>query len=176
MKWLRNAAAKILALSVIWFMYVLLVIVPFAEKFGFFNEAYPPPADKTLPYFLLTTPLFLAYVIYVIINFSKVSSLRSLVYPALVFNLYTGFFVCLMVGGGVVLWFMIATIMFFVVALVISFSIGLARDSRSKELSKRNVSFCPKCGSSQTEDARFCANCGAIVNITQKLNADVSSG
>jgi len=169
---MKNVAVRILAVSVMWLVYVVLVIVPFAEKHGFFAEAFSPPADKTLPYFLMTTPVYLAYVIYTGINFSKVTSLRCLVYPGLVFNLYTGAFVCLMVMGGTVLWLMVLTFIFFVVAMAISLSIGLFKDSQSREQKKTDASPCHNCGRSQPAIARYCTNCGISIVHAQPLDKD----
>lgn len=119
---------KILSISLLFVLYFLLIVLPFAEQYGFFNENISPQQKKVVIYYFLTIPIFIAYVWFVIVNFKNILFLKSLNYPAIVLNLFFGSFALLMAFGGTVLWLMIIGIPILFIGLLISFIIGVIKD------------------------------------------------
>ena len=128
MAWIKSSSGKVLTSSVALLLYTIFIVVPFADKYNFFNENTSPQADKILIYFLFTTPVFIVYIVYVIFHFRRTVFLTSISYPVIVFNLHSGFYACILVQGGAVLWYMLVSIPILIIAILISFGIGIARD------------------------------------------------
>jgi len=137
MNWIKSSSAKVLLISVIWILYIIFVIVPFAEKQGFLNATTPPQEDKTLIYFLLTTPVFIAYIVFVCVCCKKITFPKSIIYPLIVISLYIGLFACLLAMGWPILWFMIFTIVIVIIFVIVSFIIGLVKDIRYRKRLKQ---------------------------------------
>ncbi|MCL2141119.1 MAG: zinc ribbon domain-containing protein [Dehalococcoidia bacterium] len=164
MNWLKMASIRIIVVSMICYVYVCSVVVPFANRYGFFSGASSPPADRTTLYFLMTTPIFIAYIILVIFNLFRLESLRSIVFPLIVFSLYSGFFGSLMVMGGTILWLAVFGFPLFFVALIASVIIGVVMDIRNKKSNNSKVLFCRNCGNQLPYSAGFCTNCGTSIS------------
>ena len=139
MKWIKSGSGKVLISSAIWILYIALLLWPVAEKYGLLNETTAPQADARLIYFLLSTPVYIAYIVFVCVNCKKITFPKSLIYPVIVFCLYVGLFACLLVFGGPILWLMVFSILIPVICIPISFIIGLVLDiRRRKKLKKDN--------------------------------------
>ena len=140
MKWIKSGSGKVLISSAIWILYIAFLLWPFAEKFGLLNETTAPQADMRLIYFLLSTPVYIFYIVFICINCRKITFPKCLIYPVIVFCLYVGLFACLLVFGGPILWLMVFSIIIPIIAIPISFIIGLVLDiRRRKKLKKENT-------------------------------------
>jgi len=137
MNWIKSSSAKVLLISVIWILYIIFVIVPFAENQGLLNATTPPQEDKTLIYFLLTTPVFIAYIVFLCICRKKITFPKSLIYPLIITSLYIGLFACLLAMGWPILWFVVLTIVIVIIAIIVSFIIGLIKDIRYRKKLKQ---------------------------------------
>lgn len=127
---------KVLAASLLFALYFLLIILPFADKYGFFNENKSPQQNKVVIYFLLTTPILLTYVWFVIVNFKNILFLKCLNYPLFFLNMFFGLFASLMALGGTVLWFMIIAIPILFIGLLISLLVGVSKDINYLKINK----------------------------------------
>lgn len=127
---------KVLATSLLFVLYFLLIVLPFADKYGFFNENKSPQQNKVAIYYLLTTPIFLTYIWFVIVNFKNILFLKSLNYPLIFLNMFFGLFASLMAFGGTVLWLIIIAIPILFIGLLISLLVGVSKDINYLKINK----------------------------------------
>ena len=85
-----------------------------------------------MKYLFLSLPVFISYSIFVYFFLHKVTHIRFMIFPLVIFNIYCGFWLCLISIGGAILWAMIPTIIFLLVALVFSFINGLLKDIKDR--------------------------------------------
>ena len=116
------------AVSLAFILYFVFVVYPFANAHGFFSEYNAPYEAYISTYFWITTPVYVSYIIYLIFSFLKIKYVRFLAYPIMSFILYFGFFYCLLFMGGAVMWFMVYTIIPFLIIPLACLVIGLIKD------------------------------------------------
>ena len=135
-KIIKKNDVSLLAVSVVFLIYIFNIVVPFANTYGFFSEGFPPQEDKVFLYFLMTTPVLLSYIAYVFFTYKKVNFLKCLIYPVILLDFYIGLFISLMVLGGAVLWLAVFLLPIFFVILLVSLVIGIIRDIKYFKLVK----------------------------------------
>ncbi|KRE44277.1 hypothetical protein ASG85_33085 [Paenibacillus sp. Soil724D2] len=113
-------------------LYLIFFIVPYADKNGFFNENNVPNYEEVKKYIFLCIPVVIGYILFSSIYIRKTSFLKSLIYPLFIANIYLGFWLSLLAMGGAILWLMIPTIIFPIIALPISFHKGRMKDIQYK--------------------------------------------
>jgi len=118
----------ILIFTILTLLYILFVLIPYANKEGFFNEAVIPSGSEKFYYGLLSIPVLSLYAIYIINNLNKITFPKSIIYPLLIITGYIGLFMCLIIEGGAVLWLMIFTIIIPIILVPVCFIIGIKRD------------------------------------------------
>lgn len=124
----KNRLAGVLLVSLLGTLYGRFFIGPFAERYGF-SSGYELPQPKFVPmYVLLTTPIYLAYIVYLCASFEKIKSFRWLVYPVMVFGCYCGLFTCLLAMGGPIMWFAVFTFPVFIIIIMASITAGIVFD------------------------------------------------
>jgi hypothetical protein len=131
-----NISHFMLIPSIVIIIYIFYVVVPFGDRYDFFNEGIGPQEDKVLSYFFMTVPILTGYLIFLIKNMKKVTFLRCINYPLIIFNLYFLSFICFsVVTGGAIFWLMIFTFFIPLILIPFSFVAGLIKDlkSRNKE-------------------------------------------
>ena len=106
--------------------------MPYADKKGFFNENETPNHEEVIKYILLCIPILIGYILFATIYIRKTTFLRSFNYPLFIVNIYFGFWFSMLAEGGAILWLMIPTLIFLIIALPVSFYKGIKKDSASK--------------------------------------------
>lgn len=129
---MRNHKVNLIPLgvSMLILLYFILFLVPYARSHGFLNGNLTPDDNEGFIYGLLSFPVMLLYLIYIILAERKITFLRSIFYPLIIINLYFGIFLCLIRSGGTVLWLMVFTIMIPIVLVPLLFILGLVWDIR----------------------------------------------
>lgn len=129
---MRNHKVNLIPLgvSVLILLYFVLFLVPYARSHVFLNGNLTPDDHERFIYGLLSIPVMLLYLIYILLAERKVTFLRSIFYPLIIVNLYFGIFLCLIRSGGTVLWLMAFTIMIPIVVVPLLFILGLVWDIR----------------------------------------------
>lgn len=122
----------VLCVSLFVGLYLFFFIVPYANKKGFFNENETPTNEEAIKYSLLCIPILIGYILFVAIFVRKTTFLRSFNYPLILVNIYFGFWFSLLAEGGAILWLMIPTLIFLIIALPISLYKGIKKDSEYK--------------------------------------------
>lgn len=132
MSYMRNGKVSLLPLgiSILLLLYFILFLVPYAEVHGFLHENLIPDDKEKFIYSLLSIPIMLIYLIYIILPKRKVIFLKSILYPLIIINVYLGIFLCLICAGGAALWLMVFTILIPIVLVPLFFIFGLISDVR----------------------------------------------
>lgn len=140
MSFMRNDKVSLLPLgiSILFLLYFILFLVPYAEAHGFLHENLIPDDKEKFIYSLLSIPIMLIYLIYIILPKRKVIFLKSILYPLIIINVYFGFFLCLICAGGAALWLMVFTILIPIVLVPLFFIFGLISDVRYYRRNKVN--------------------------------------
>lgn len=113
-------------------LYLFFVAVPYADRIGLLSEGGMPTVSL-VPYFMMTVPVMLVYLVYLVRRLFKTSRLRVALYPLAVANLYFGVFFCaLLVYGGTILWLMIPTLLLPAVLIPVTCIAGFILDRRAK--------------------------------------------
>lgn len=130
MSFMRNHKVSLipLGISILLLLYFILFLVPYAEAHGFLHENLIPDDNEKFAYGLLSIPVMLLYLIYIILSERKVTFLKSILYPLIIVNVYFGIFLCLIRAGGTVLWLMVFTILIPIVLVPLFFIFGLISD------------------------------------------------
>lgn len=94
-----------LAASVAFFLYFIIAVIPYGDSHNFFSEASVPEGSEIWPYFLMTTPALLVYLIITFKWIGRIRFLRWLNYPVIIFNISFISLICLSAfNGGTVFW------------------------------------------------------------------------
>lgn len=109
---LRNHKMNLipLGLSTLILLYFVLFLIPYAGTYDIFYENYNP-IDDGIIYGLLSIPVMVVYIIYIIVFVRKVTFLKSIIYPLITVNMYLGFLLYLIREGGEAMWFLLVTAM-----------------------------------------------------------------
>lgn len=136
----QNINILLLFVSLLAVLYMIYVLAPFAENHGFLSENELPPFKDRIRYIFLLTPLIVGYSLFLVKYLRKITFMKCIVYPLSIVNLFIGFYLSVILMGGAILWLMIPSIIAPIIALPISFIVGLIKDiqflKRHKE--KRN--------------------------------------
>ena len=125
--------------SLVVFLYLIFVIAPYANKNGFFNENGIPNQVDITKYKIMLYPVIIGYTILASIYVNKISFFKSLSVPLYLSNIYVGFCLCLIEAGGALLWIMVPTIIFPIIAIPVSFINGFIKDYKYiKKVRKNN--------------------------------------
>lgn len=119
-----------LAISILLLLYFALFLIPYADAHQFLHENLIPNDDERFIYGLLSIPVMVLYVIYIVVFIRKVTFLRSITYPLIIVNVYFGIFLCLIREGGAILWLMVLTIIIPIALVLLCFIAGLVSDTR----------------------------------------------
>lgn len=111
-----NILIMLLSLAVLF--YFLYVVVPFADRRGFFSEHDTPSRPEVIKYILLCFPIISVYLWFIIHHFHKITFLFSLNYPLILINMFLGVFLLLLVMGGAILWLAVFTFIFALVGML----------------------------------------------------------
>ncbi|TFE19176.1 hypothetical protein [Cohnella luojiensis] len=117
----------ILVSSSIAILYMLFLLVPYADSQGFFSENDTPSSSEIIAY----VPRYLPAAICIAFSstfISKSTFLQSLNYPLLIANIFIGICLGLIIIGGAILWLMIPASLIPIIAIPISFIWGLRKD------------------------------------------------
>ncbi|MDF2923500.1 MAG: hypothetical protein K0R57_2414 [Paenibacillaceae bacterium] len=109
-------------------LYLLLYLVPYAEKTGFFSENETPDKSQQSLYLIRSAPIVLGYVICALIYWKRVVFPKCIIYPLGIANVYTGTVLCLLYAGGTILWFILPSVVLPLLILPVSFIYGLVKD------------------------------------------------
>lgn len=132
-----NSSVKVLLFSFMIALYFIAIVLPLADNLGIFSENNSPQSIMAFLYFLLTTPIFLLYIWFLSVNFRKIVFLKSINYPAIIFNLFFCGFICLLVFGGAVLWLAVIAVPIFLILLIISLIVGAVNDIKYFSMDRR---------------------------------------
>jgi hypothetical protein len=114
--------------SAIVIVYLWFFLLPYADKHGFFNENDSPDLRQMHIYLWLSAPIVISYILFVLVSLNKIKFLLSLNYPLLIFNIYAGIILVIISIGGAILWFVMPSVLIFILILPISLVYGLVRD------------------------------------------------
>lgn len=98
---------------------------------NFFNEALYPNKSSIPLFILIAFVPYVAFILSLIIG-KGVNCLRCIVYPLSALIIYFGFFICLTVLGGAVIWLVLFTLLPFLFIVLVIFTISLIYDIKSK--------------------------------------------
>jgi hypothetical protein len=137
---LRRQGCIYFTISIAVLAYSLLFVGPFCNEHHFLDDNTGPDGSKTFMYFVMTTPVLIAYTIYAITHIGKTMYSKPLNYPLTLLNIYILVFLCLAVKGGVVEWLFVAAGPFLFISLPTSvifgiINMGSAVDKRAKRIS-----------------------------------------
>ena len=112
--------------------YLIIFVIPYADIHNFFNENEIPNHKEIIKYSLLCFPVVIGYFLFGIIYIRRTTFLMCLNYPLFIINIYIGFWLCLLVEGGAILWVAIPSLIIPIIVLPISFYKGLLKDIQFK--------------------------------------------
>lgn len=125
----KNTDFYMLAASAAAFLYFIFIAIPYGDSHNFFSEASVPEGKEVWPYFLMTTPTLIVYVIFVFKWIRRIRFLRWLNYPVIIFNVNFISLICLSAfNGGTVFWLIFITGPVSLLLTGIFFTIGLIKD------------------------------------------------
>lgn len=129
---------KLMKKSLLFILFIILlilwqifVVTPYMGANYFFSEASSPEKSAIPLFILIAIVPYISFILSLIIS-KGVNYFRCIVYPLSALILYFGFFICLTVVGGTVLWLLVFTLLPFLFVVLVIFIISLIYDIKSK--------------------------------------------
>ncbi|WP_042202633.1 hypothetical protein [Paenibacillus camerounensis] len=127
----KNTDFCMLAVSAAVILYFIFAVIPYGDSHNFFSEASVPEGKEVWPYFLMTTPALIVYLIIVFKWVKRIRFLRWLNYPVIIFVVNFISLICLSAfNGGTVFWLIFITGPVSLILTAVFFTIGLIKDLR----------------------------------------------
>jgi len=117
-----------LGISIAVIAYLVFIVGMVGESGHFFNESRGPDGSKIFIYSIMTWPVLMGYIMYIMENFGKINHIRFINYPLTFLTIFILIFFCIAVFGGAVLWVMVFATPILLIAMLISFISGASKD------------------------------------------------
>jgi len=135
-KYPPNISRRILIVSVVFALYLLIFREYIAGMFDPWEWVYSVGLalnqQSAFIWFLLTTPVFIAYAIYIFVRFARIKYMKKYIYPLIAFNLLFGFAWCCILFPDLAIGNAYAWLFAYlhIPVVLVCFIVGLVKDIR----------------------------------------------
>ena len=158
--WKSKASRLLPFISVAILLYICTVLFQYADRNYFFRDNRIPEISTQLIYFLISTPVMVAYFIFIRVVYGEIR-LVGFNYPLIAINLFTGTIACLAVFGGAFMSWVVFVSSLWVILFIwcILWLVSAFNKNKERELRER-IKFCMNCGEKIAYLDMFCYKCG----------------